>query len=184
MAEIYRVMFQNRLPRVLPEMEEMLEFSPYIRVGDWFLLKEHTIIKVYGFVHEPYILPTFLTPRILALEFIRHKLIMENEHFLRFRKAYEIKFPLKLGPFIIKNKVALIVVEILLQDMNFMKATKINSDPYHIISQRRKQNKNKAFEHHKIEGLVDRANLMDYQLDMEDLGNLQANPSAIITQQQ
>ena len=75
------------------------------------------------------------------------------------------------------------MVEILLQDMNFMKATKINSDPYHIISQRRKQNKNKAFEHHKIEGLVDRANLTDYQLDMEDLGNLQANPSTIITQQ-
>ena len=76
MAEIYQVMFQNRLLRVLPEMEEMLEFSPDIRVGDWFLLKEHTIIKVYGFVHEPYILPTFLTPMILALEFIRHKLIM------------------------------------------------------------------------------------------------------------
>ena len=95
-------------------MEEMLEFSPDIRVGDWFLLKEHTIIKVYGFVHEPYILLTFLTPKILALEFIRHKLIMENEHFLSFRKASEIKFTLKVGPFIIKNKFSLLVVEILL----------------------------------------------------------------------
>ena len=78
---------------------------------------------------------------------MRHKLIVGNAHFLSFRKASEIKFPLKVGPFIIKNKASLPLVEGLLQDMNFMKATKINYDPHHIISQRRKQNKNKSFEH-------------------------------------
>ena len=107
-------MFQNRMPRVLLEMEEMLQFVPDRRVGNWFLLKEHTIIRAYGFVHEPYILPTFFTPRIFFLEFIRHKLIVENEHFLSFRKDSEIKFPLKVSPFIIKNKVFLPVVEGLL----------------------------------------------------------------------
>ena len=125
----------------------MLQFIPDRRIGDWFLLKEHTIIRIYGFVHEPYILPAFLTPRIFALEFIRQKLVVENENFLNFRKASEIKFPLKVGPFIVKNKVSLLVIEGLLQDMNFMKASKINYDPHHIISQRRQQNKNKAFDH-------------------------------------
>ena len=62
--------------------------QPYKRVGDCFFLKEHTTIIVYGFVHEPYILLEFLTPSIFALEFIRHKLIIENHHFLRSRKAY------------------------------------------------------------------------------------------------
>ena len=36
MTKIYRVMFQNKLPRVLPEMEEMLQFSPDRKVGDFF----------------------------------------------------------------------------------------------------------------------------------------------------
>ena len=49
---------------------------------------------------------------------------MENEHFLNFKKASEIKFPLKIGPFIVKNKFSLPVIEGLLQDMNFMKASK------------------------------------------------------------
>ena len=53
MLEVYKVIFQDKLPIVLPEMEEVLQFNPYIRVGDWFLLKEHIIIRVYGFVHEP-----------------------------------------------------------------------------------------------------------------------------------
>ena len=138
MAKIYRLMFQSKLPRVFPEMEEMLQFAPDRKVGDWFLLKEHTLIRVYGFAHEPYILPAFLTARIFSLEFIWQKLIVENEPFINFRKASEIKFPLKVGPFIIKRKAYLIVIEGLLQDTNFMKATKINYDPHHIISQRRK----------------------------------------------
>ena len=56
----------------------------------------------------------------------------------------------------------------MLQDMNFMKATKINYDPHHIISQRRQQSKNKAFDHQEIKGLPDRGNFMDYQLEMKD----------------
>ena len=92
---------------------------------------------------------------------------MENEHFLDFRKAYEIKFPLKVGPFIINNKVALPVIEGLLQDMNFMKASKINNDPRHIISHRRQRNNNKAFDNREIEGLDERANLMEYQSSAE-----------------
>ena len=111
-------------------MEEMFHFSPDRRVKDWIFLKEHMIIKVYGFSHEPYILPAFLTPRIFALEFIRHKLIVENEHFITFRKVCEIKFHLKVGQFIIKNKISLPMIEGLLQDMNFMKATKVNYDPH------------------------------------------------------
>ena len=76
MEEIYRVMFQNKLPKVLPEMQEILQFALDRRMGDWFLLKEHIITRVYGFFHEPYILLAFLTPRIFSLEFIRQKLIV------------------------------------------------------------------------------------------------------------
>ena len=46
MAEEYNVLFQNRLPRVLPEMKEMLQFSLEIRIGDWFLSECGTIIML------------------------------------------------------------------------------------------------------------------------------------------
>ena len=78
---------------------------------------------------------------------------MENEHFLNFRKASKIKFPLKVGPFIVKNKAYLQVIDGFLQDMNFMKAAKINYDPHHIISQRRKHNRNKELDNQEMEGL-------------------------------
>ena len=132
MSEVYKVMFQEKFPRVLLEMEEFLQFILGRRIGYWFILKEHTIIRFYGFIHEPYIFPAFLTPSIFSLEFIRKNLIVENEDFLRTRNSSKIKFPLKVGPFIIKNKASLPVVEGLLQDMNFMKATK--SIMLHIIS--------------------------------------------------
>ena len=68
---------------------------------------------------------------------------VENEHSINFRKASEIKFPLKVVPFIIKNMATLHVVEGLLWEMNFKKATQVNYDPHHNISQRRQLNKNK-----------------------------------------
>ena len=107
MSEVYKVFFQHKLQRVLSIMKEFLQFSPEKRIGDWFLLEEGTVIRVYGFTHEPYILPAFLTPIIFALELIRQKLIVANEHFINFRKASEIKFPWVVGPFIIKNKSAI-----------------------------------------------------------------------------
>ena len=78
MEKVYKVFFQNKFPRVLSQMKETLQFAPDRKIWDWFLLEEHTIIKVYGFAHEPYILPAFPTPRVFALEFIRHTLIVEN----------------------------------------------------------------------------------------------------------
>ena len=64
------------------------------------------------------------------------------------------------------------MIERLLKDMNFMKETKVNYDPHHNISQKRKHNKNKAFEHQEVQGLVERDNLIDYQSDVEDTKNI------------
>ena len=67
MSEVYKVFYQHKLPRVLPVMKYFLHFSPEKRIGDWFLLEEGTVVRVYGFTHEPYILPAFVTPKIFAL---------------------------------------------------------------------------------------------------------------------
>ena len=124
MAEIYKLLFDDVLPRVLEEMKLMLQSSSEDRIGDWF-------------TGEPYTLHVFLTPRIFALEFMRQRLCAEEEHFGAFNKSSNIKFPLKVGPFIFKNKSALMVVEKLLEIMDFQKDQRINYDLHHIISQRK-----------------------------------------------
>ena len=78
------------------------------------MYKEFTILRVYGFTREPYRLLAFLTPRIFTLEFMRQRLYAEEEHFGAFKKSSNVKFPLKVGPFIFKNKSALLVIEKLL----------------------------------------------------------------------
>ena len=37
MAKIYELFFQERLPRVFPEMRQMLQLSNSKNIGDWFL---------------------------------------------------------------------------------------------------------------------------------------------------
>ena len=83
------------------------------------MYKEFTVLRVYGFIGKPYRLPAFLTPRIFALDFMRQRLCAEEEHFWAFKKSSNVKFPLKVGSFIFKNKSALLVIEKLLEVVDF-----------------------------------------------------------------
>ena len=134
MAEIDKLLFDDVLPRVLEEMRLMLQSSSEDKIGDWFLYKDFIVLRVYGFTGEPYRLPVFLTPRIFALEFMRQRLCVEEEHFGAFKKYSNVKFPLKVGPFIFKNKSDVLFIEKLLEVMDFQKEQRINYDPHHIIS--------------------------------------------------
>ena len=101
-------------------------------IGDWFLYKEF-IVGVYGYTRPPYKLPIFLNPIIFTLEFIRKRLCLEEEHFGTFKKSFDVKFPFKIIPFIFKNKVALNIVEKILEAMEFEKMERLNYDPRKII---------------------------------------------------
>ena len=79
------------------------------------------MLRIYGFTGKPYRLLSFLTPRIFALEFMRQRLMSEEEHFCAFKKSSNIKFPFKVGTFIFKSKGALVFVEKLPENMDFMK---------------------------------------------------------------
>ena len=92
-SEVYKSFFKQKLPRVLPPLKEILHFSLEKRIGDWILMEEGIVIRVYGFVHPPYVLPAFLTPGIFSLDLIGQKLMVENEHFINFKKSSQIKFP-------------------------------------------------------------------------------------------
>lgn len=66
------------LLRIHESIVNILQLSTDMRIGDWFLLQFYTIIHVYGFEGEPYMLLGFLTNRIFTLEYIRE--IFINDH--------------------------------------------------------------------------------------------------------
>ena len=101
-------------------MKETLQLSPSKMIGDWFLSESETIIRLYGFVHCPYILPVFLTTNIFSLEFLRQKLAVEEDHILSFRKSLDIKFLCEEGPYVVKSRVALPIIDNLLRSMGFL----------------------------------------------------------------
>ena len=118
-------------------MKEMLQLSPSKMIGDWFLTEFETVIRLYGFFHQPYLLPTFLTVMIFSLELIRHRLTVEEEYILIFRKSLGIKFLWEIGPYTVKRRNALPLVNSLLKSMGFSLGHAINYDPHQIISKRR-----------------------------------------------
>ena len=65
------------------------------------------------------------------------------------------------------------IVEKLLENMDFQKEQKVNYDPYHIISQRKQENKNKPFDHQAIEGLEEIANL-SYFVEVQEVMKVRA----------
>ena len=111
-------------------MKETLQLFPSKRIGDWFLSESETSIRLYGFVHQPYILLAFLTTRIFSLEFFRQILTVEEEHILNFRKSLDIKFPWEEGPYVVKSRDALPIIDNLLRSMRFSLGDASNYDPH------------------------------------------------------
>ena len=105
-------------------------------VENWFLYKHFKVIRGYGFTKPPYMFPSFLIPRWFALEFLRQRLFVEHEHFVKHKKGFNIKFKYTIEPFVASDNVALQIIEDILKGMNFKKAQAINYDPKGIIHQR------------------------------------------------
>ena len=66
---------------------------------NWILYDEAIEIKLYGFTCYPFLLPTFLTDIVFALEFARQRIHTEKEHFLNNKKGCNISFHYSIGPF-------------------------------------------------------------------------------------
>ena len=127
-------------------------------MGDCFLTEFETFIRLYGFVHQPYVLTTILTVRIFSLELIKQRLIVEEEHIMSFRKRLGINFPWGIGPYTVKNRTSLPLVDSFLKSMGFSLGQAINYDPHQIIYKRRQDNKNNPFKHTEIAEIREVAN--------------------------
>ena len=72
-----------------------------------------------------------------------------------------------------KRKSTFPMIENMLREMVFSVESSINYDPHHIISDRRKANKNKQFEHFEVAGLSKVENWIDYPKDINNGENIQ-----------
>ena len=144
------------------------------------MLEHGTVIRLYGFVHPPYMLPTFLTSRVFTMEFIRQNLIVETEHFLNFKNCTETKCSWAVGTFTIKNKASLPMIESLLKEMGFLTKLAVNYDPHQVISNIRKSLRRKPFEHEEIVGLVDAINWYDYPKETRKDTDMQEDSKSFV----
>ena len=88
-------------------------------IGNWFLYKEYIVLRIYGFKEEPYRLPSFLTKMIFALVFLRQRLHVESEIFLKQKKASNMKFRYTIEPFVVSSTSVVAVVQNILRSMKF-----------------------------------------------------------------
>ena len=107
-------------------------------------------------------LPAFLTLRVFSMEFIRQKLVMEIEHFLKYKKSTDIKYPWGVGLFTIKNKGDFPMVECLLRELGFEIEPTINYDPHQVILNRRNAQKRKPYKHEEVVVLEEATNWSNY----------------------
>ena len=79
-----------------------------------------------------------------------------------------MKFPLEAGPYVVKSRAALPVIDNMLKSMGFPSRVAINYDPHQMISKRRHANNNKHFEHTEVVGVREVANWEDYPKQAPD----------------
>ena len=157
MTFVYKLIFGETLPRLTEEMKIYMQHSSD-PVGDWFLYEDYTVLRVYGFKEETYKFPTFLSKRIFVLEFLRQRLYVESELFLKHKKSSNIKFKYTIEPFVVDSTSSLPIIQDLLRSMKFDQDRKVNYDPKHIISKRKVSFRLGTFEHEEDQELSVMAN--------------------------
>lgn len=157
MPAIDKVIFGSTMPRIGGDLKLLLE-NPVDVIGDWFCFKDSTVIRVYGFEGEPYKLPKFTTRRLFVFKFLRQRLAVENDNFLKNKKASSMKFNFTLEPFVVRSIYAITVLDQILKSMNFQIEKSLRYDPKKVNHQMRLDMNLKGYEAEHGEVLVALAN--------------------------
>lgn len=89
-----------------------------IRVCDWYLFEEHTILRIYGSEVKPYLLLAFLTLNMYALEFIILKFYFDYIHFSNTIQPSTSRLTKKIDPFLVKSRTTMSIMEYILKVLN------------------------------------------------------------------
>ena len=69
------------------------------------------MIRVYGYEHQPYRLPSFLTPRVFSLEVLRQRLQSDELHFSSKKHNSNFKDLITVGPFTVNNRATIELID-------------------------------------------------------------------------
>ena len=72
--------------RINGDMKKILQLSNQYRIGDWYLYKNHTEIRMYGCELCPFKLPKYVPMRLFALEYFRQIIKADLVHFCGAKK--------------------------------------------------------------------------------------------------
>jgi len=133
---LYKLIFGSTMQRIGGDLKLLLKGLVEL-VGDWFYFEDYTLIKVYGFEGEPFRLPKFTSRRFFALEFLRQRLIAENDNFVKHKKSSSLKFFFTLEPFVVKTIFVANVIDQIMRSMSFDTDKALRYDPKGIMHQRR-----------------------------------------------
>lgn len=97
---IAQLLSSQNEPRMSIEIKGTLHLNDQVITWDWYLYKNYTEIKVYGYELEPYKLPKYVPMRILSLENIRQMINMDELHFISGKRRSEFKIKARVGSFI------------------------------------------------------------------------------------
>ena len=136
MPVIYKIIFGSMMPRIIEDLKLLLH-NPTQLIGGLFCYQDSIVIKVYGFEGKPYKLPKFLTRRLFVLEFLRQRLSVENENFIKHKKVSSIKFKFTLEPFVVEYVYVVTIIDQIMESMNFQTFKSLRYDPKKVIHQRK-----------------------------------------------
>lgn len=120
---------------------------------------------MYGCEEPPYKLPVFLTPRIFALEVLRQRLHSDQLHFSSKMHTTNLKFPITVGPFIVRNKLAIELIDGIMACFSFITNEACKYDPLQIISKKKKRQKRGGYEHQGTPEMTQLANNLTLHID-------------------
>ena len=133
---LYKLIFCSTMQRIGGDLKLLLQ-GPVESVGDWFCFEEYTLIRVSGFEGEPFRFPKFTTRRFFSLEFLRQRLIAENDNFIKHKKSSSLKFVFTLEPFVVKSIFAASIIDQIMGSMSFDNDKALRYDSKGIMHQRR-----------------------------------------------
>jgi len=140
----------NPPPRISPEIKRVLQLSKQSKVGDWYLYQNHTETKIYGCMLAPYKLPRYLPMRLIALEYYRKIINVDEVNFVNGKKKANFNIKDQLGPFICNSREAGKEVDLILQRMKFQRSFFWRYDPLEFITKKRQKFKLGSFIHHPL----------------------------------
>ena len=158
----------------------MLLHNPVEPIGDWLCFKDYIVIRIYGFEGEAFKFPKFTSRRLFALEYLRQRLIAENDNFIKHKKASSMKFNFTIEPFVVKSTYAIIAIDQILRSMNFETDKALRYDPKGVMHQRRMDMNFKGYDVDQDEVLVALANTdLFEQLEVGDRSNNSSERSSL-----